>query len=114
MERLDAEQRLKKLLIMVGEQGASDLHLVVGRHPTLRISGKLHPLAEEGVLTPADTKAFSEVVLTDDKKAELDADGHTDLSYSLEERARFRVNVFLQKDPQYADDVLILSRNEFH
>ena len=40
MERLEAEKRLKDLLTFVGQQGASDLHLVMGRYPTLRINGR--------------------------------------------------------------------------
>ena len=94
---LHAEQRLKNLLFMVGQQNASDLHLVVGRHPTLRIDGKLVPVVQEKMLTPDDTKALSEVILTEEKHEELLAKGHTDFSYSFEERARFRVNVFFQK-----------------
>ncbi len=97
MEQLAVEQKIKRLLNVVGSQGASDIHFVVGRYPTLRISGKLHPLTQEGLLTPADTKAYSDVILTDDKKEELARDGQTDLSYNLEDRARFRVNVFYQK-----------------
>jgi twitching motility protein PilT len=97
METLHVEQRLKNLLLLVGQQGASDLHLVVGRCPTLRIDGKLHPIAKEKILTPADTKAMSDVLLTDEKKEELVALGQTDFSYNLEDRVRFRTNVFFQK-----------------
>src|SRR3990167_6973492 len=64
METLHTEQRLKNLLLLVGQQGASDLHLVVGRYPTLRIDGKLQPIIQEKVLTPADTKALSDVSVT--------------------------------------------------
>ena len=97
METREYEQWLKTLLITVGQQGASDLHLAVGRHPTLRIDGKLHPLTDQPLLTPADTKAFSEILMTEDKKQELMATGQTDLSYALDERARFRTNIFIQK-----------------
>ncbi len=97
MESLHVEQRLKNLLLLVGQQGASDLHLVVGRYPTLRIDGKLHPVAQEKILTPADTKAMSDVLLTDEKKEELIAVGQTDFSYNFEDRVRFRTNIFLQK-----------------
>lgn len=97
METLHVEQRLKNLLLLVGQQGASDLHLVVGRYPTLRIDGKLHPIAQEKILTPADTKALSDVLLTEDKKQELLATGQSDFSYSFEDRVRFRTNVFFQK-----------------
>ncbi len=97
MEQLDVEARLKKILMLVGQQGASDVHFVIGRYPTLRINGKLHQLTQEKILTPADTKALAEIILTDDKKAELAEDGQTDLSYNFEDRARFRVNIFYQK-----------------
>lgn len=97
METLHIEQRLKSLLQLVGQQGASDLHLVVGRYPTLRIDGKLHPITQEKILTPADTKAMSDVLLTDEKKEELIAAGQTDFSYNFEDKVRFRTNVFFQK-----------------
>jgi twitching motility protein PilT len=97
MEQLDVEARLKSILMLVGQQGASDVHFVTGRFPTLRISGKLHPLTKEKILTSDDTKAMSEIILTEDKKVELAENGQTDLSYSFEDRARFRVNVFYQK-----------------
>lgn len=97
MEQLDVEARLKNVLTIVGQQGASDVHFVIGRYPTLRINGKLHQLTKEQILTPADTKALAEIILTDDKKVELTEDGQTDLSYNFEDRARFRVNIFYQK-----------------
>ncbi len=97
MEQQEHAQWLKTLLITVGQQGASDLHLAVGRYPTLRIDGKLHPLTDQPILTPTDTKAFSDILMTEDKKQELIATGQTDLSYSLDDRARFRTNIFIQK-----------------
>lgn len=96
-EILHAEQRLKNLLLLVGQQGASDLHLAVGRYPTLRINGKLHPITQEKVLTPADTKALSDIILTEERKEELIGEGQTDFSYNFENRMRFRTNVFFQK-----------------
>jgi twitching motility protein PilT len=93
----NSEQELKRLLGLVGQQGASDLHLVVGRYPTIRIDGKLHPITQEKILTPADTKALSDVLLTEDKKQELLSVGHTDFSYNYDDKVRFRTNVFLQK-----------------
>lgn len=97
MEALEIEAKLKEILTIVGQQGASDIHFVIGRYPTLRINGKLHPLTKEKILTPADTKAISDIILTEDKKLELTENGQTDLSYNFEDKARFRVNVFYQK-----------------
>ncbi len=96
-EILHAEQRIKNLLLLVGQQNASDLHLVVGRYPTLRINGKLHPITQEKVLTPADTKALSDILLSEEGKDELLASGQTDFSYNFENRMRFRTNIFFQK-----------------
>ena len=96
-EILHAEERLKNILLLVGQQGASDLHLAVGRYPTLRINGKLHPVTQEKVLTPADTKAFSDILLSEERKEELVAGGQTDFSYNFEDRMRFRTNIFYQK-----------------
>jgi twitching motility protein PilT len=97
MENREYEQRLRALLITVSQRGASDLHLAVGRYPTLRIDGVLHPLSDDQILTPKDTKAFSEILMTEDKQQELLATGQTDLSYSIDDKARFRTNVFIQK-----------------
>lgn len=91
------EQRMKNLLSLVGQEGASDIHLVVGRYPTLRIDGKLVPITSEPFLTPEDTKGLSETILHDDNAKELMEQGQTDFSYNFENRARFRTNVFLQK-----------------
>ncbi len=97
MESINVEQKVKSLLRLVAQQNASDLHLVVGRYPTLRIDGKLCPLSQEKVLTDKDTKAFSNIILNEDKKEELLKNGQVDLSYNLENKARFRTNVFFQK-----------------
>jgi twitching motility protein PilT len=96
-EQLEIEARFKSILSLVGQQGASDVHFVIGRYPTLRINGKLHQLTKEKILTPADTRAISDIILTEDKKAELTEEGQADLSYNFEDKARFRVNVFFQK-----------------
>ena len=69
------EQRMKGILLLVGQEGASDLHLVVGRYPMLRIDGRLVPISREGVLTPDDTKGLSEVILREDNSKELLAEG---------------------------------------
>jgi twitching motility protein PilT len=91
------EQKLKNLLRMVAQQNASDLHLVVGRYPTLRIDGKLYPLSQENVLTPEDTQSLSEVFLNEEKRKTLVGEGQVDFSYNFEDKARFRTNVFYQK-----------------
>lgn len=92
-----AEQRIKNLLRLVAQQGASDLHLNVGRYPTLRIDGKLFQLNQDKVLAPADTKEMCDSFLNEENKKKLVAEGHVDFSYNFEDKARFRVNAFFQQ-----------------
>lgn len=91
------EQRIKSLLRIVAQQNASDLHLVVGRYPTLRLDGKLYPLTQESILTDEDTKALSDALLSEENKKKLLDEGQVDFSYNFEDKARFRTNVFFQK-----------------
>lgn len=94
---LHGEQRLKNLLRMVAQQNGSDLHLVVGRYPTMRLDGKLYPLSQESILTPEDTQSLADVMLGEERKKKLISDGHVDFSYNFEDKARFRTNIFFQK-----------------
>lgn len=97
MDKLHGEQRIKNLLRIVAQQGASDLHLVVGRYPTMRLDGKLYPITQETVLTAEDTKILSDSMLTEENKGKLIEEGQVDFSYNFENKARFRTNVFFQK-----------------
>ena len=91
------DQKMKNLLRLVAQQNASDLHLVVGRYPTFRLDGKLYPLTQEDILSPEDTQAFSNILLSEDDKKKLIAERQVDFSYNFEDKARFRTNVFFQQ-----------------
>jgi twitching motility protein PilT len=92
-----AEQRIKSLLRMVAQQGASDLHLNVGRYPTLRIDGRLVALNQDKILTPVEIKEICDVIIKEEAKKKLLDEGQMDFSYNFEEKARFRVNAFFQQ-----------------
>jgi len=94
---LHAEQKMKSFLLAVVQQDASDLHLVVGRHPTIRIDGKLVPLLEEEILTEEKTKELSKILLTENHEKELLDEGQVNFSYDFEGKARFRTSVFFQQ-----------------
>lgn len=94
---MTAQQRMNNFLQIVAQQEGSDLHLVVGRYPTIRVDGKLLPLTQESILTSDDTKALADVILTDVHKKTLADSGSADFSYNYEDKARFRTNVFFQK-----------------
>lgn len=94
---MDFKQKLEELMLMVVKQNASDLHLGVGKKPSLRIDGILVPIERETVLTPEMAEGLVYAMLTPDQKKEFDEKKEIDFSYSLEGKARFRVNVFHQR-----------------
>lgn len=90
------EQELKKLLEVVVQQGASDLHLSVARYPTIRVDGSLIPLTNERVLTKEDLVNLCQALLNEEQLKILYRDFQIDFTYELEGKVRFRVNVFYE------------------
>lgn len=94
---MDYKQKLNDLLLTTARQNASDLHLAVGRHPTLRIDGVLIPLTKEPLLTPEMAENLIFNLLTPEQKEKFLQEKEIDFSYSFEDKARFRVNIFYQR-----------------
>ena len=89
--------KMDDLLKAMVEKGASDLHLVVGSPPMIRLHGRLEPLTDEKV-SPA---AAQELVAAITKKEEADTlieHREVDFAYSLPGVSRFRVNACFQRD----------------
>lgn len=84
------------MLELTGKRDASDLHLLVGNAPMLRIDGILQPIPAQPILTAQNTEALIYSLLTNEQKDLLLANKEIDFSYELGE-ARFRVNVYYQK-----------------
>jgi twitching motility protein PilT len=87
---------MEKLLMTVIEQDASDLHLVVGRPPTVRLHGHLVSLKTR-VLTPEDTVSLMKSITPERASQELQQEGTADFGFAFGDKARFRVSVFRQK-----------------
>jgi twitching motility protein PilT len=85
-----------ELLKVVVENEASDLHLVAGAPPMLRIDGKLAPVKHPR-LTPLETKDLCYSILTDAQKHRLEENWELDFSFGVEELGRFRGNIYTQK-----------------
>jgi len=94
---IDYKQKMIDLMETALKQGASDLHIAVGRHPVLRINGSLIPLVKEPVLTPEMTESLIKTILTDQQKEDVLRYKDIDFSYSLGDLARFRVAVYFQR-----------------
>jgi len=78
------------------KQGASDIHLVTGRPPVLRLHGGLRSL-ETKVLEADDTVALMKSITPDRNQQELQEQGSTDFGFAFGDRGRFRVSVFRQR-----------------
>lgn len=77
----------------------SDINITVGKAFQVEVDGELLPVALETPitrLTPFQTEIFVMQLLGKDRRAIriLLEEGSTDISYAVEDRARFRVNIF--------------------
>lgn len=88
---------LSKLLQMVVDKKASDLHMVPGYYPTIRVNGELFQLTTLELVTPENSNKILQSFLNDEKKEILLANREIDLAYSLNE-ARYRVNLYYAQD----------------
>lgn len=92
---IDAE--LVTLLHLTVDGGASDLHLTVGRPPTVRRSGNLIPIEDRDDLSPGDLERMVFSLLDPVKAAEYDHSRQVDFSFGLPGVGRFRANAFRQR-----------------
>jgi len=88
--------QIDRLLDTAIKQGASDIHLTVGKAPTLRLRGRLKELKTK-VLEPADTVALMKAISPERAQAELQEQGGSDFGFAYSEKARFRVSIFKSK-----------------
>ncbi len=91
------QDKLKELLITTAKQSASDLHIGVGRRPIIRVDGSLVPIQKENIITPEEAEGLVLALLTPSQKERFLKEKQLDFAYSLEDKARFRVNVYFQK-----------------
>ncbi|MBI1755410.1 type IV pilus twitching motility protein PilT [Candidatus Azambacteria bacterium] len=94
---MNITQELEDLLRTVIERGASDLHISVGRRPTLRIDGQLVQIESKDVVSDDFAKQFVREILKEDQRARFAEEKEIDFSYGFAGAARFRVNVFVQR-----------------
>ncbi len=91
-----ATVNMDRLLQACYEQGASDIHITVGRPPVFRIHGRLRSL-ETKVLEAEDAVALMKSITPERNQQELQEEGGTDFGFAFGEKARFRVAVMKQK-----------------
>jgi len=78
-------------------RNASDLHVVAGERPKLRVDGDITNSSVEQVMTPKDTLQIAYSVLTEQQKKRFELEDELDFSFGIQNLARFRGNVFKQR-----------------
>jgi len=79
-------------------RSASDLHLTVGAEPTVRVMGQLERMEEFGRLTPEDTQRLLYRMMSTEQQKHLEIKRQLDMSHSIPGLARFRVNIYFQRE----------------
>jgi twitching motility protein PilT len=88
---------VNRLLDIVIEKDASDIHMVVGEYPTMRLHGRLVPMTEFGILTPDQTDGIVKVIAPERNQKELLDILGSDFGFAYGRKARFRVSIYRQK-----------------
>jgi twitching motility protein PilT len=91
------QSQLEELLEVAGKHNASDIHISVGRYPTLRIDDRLVSLTKYPVITAENAEGLIDVLLRKEQKEILLSKKEIDFSYNYHDKIRFRVNVFYQR-----------------
>jgi len=92
------ELEVNKLMMEVLQKNASDLHLVTGKPPTLRVDSVLVELEEYGIMSGDSIGTIVDVLLgTEFKKKKFRDEFEIDFSYTYKDNVRFRGNAFMSK-----------------
>jgi twitching motility protein PilT len=85
------------ILRLAVKQGASDIHMVIGKAPMVRVNGEVVELPGFETLTAEESKRIIYSMLYDEQKQKFEEDLELDCSFQVANLARFRVNVLMQR-----------------
>jgi twitching motility protein PilT len=97
-EEQDIQVPVPELLGALLDRDGSDLHLTAGTPPVVRVHGELEAIPNYPNLTPRGLQGMIYAILPQKMRERFEQELELDMSYSLPGRARFRVNVFMQRD----------------
>jgi twitching motility protein PilT len=86
----------KFVLQTMAQQGGSDLHLKIGRAPTMRLNGELVAM-DLPALRPEDLRSIGEQIIPPKQRREFDEAKDADFAIGVPGVGRFRVNVYQQR-----------------
>jgi twitching motility protein PilT len=80
------------------DRGASDIHIVVGKPPMVRLRGEILPLQNFPSISAEESKRLIYSILYDDQKQRFEETYELDCSFEIKNLSRFRVNVLRQRN----------------
>ncbi|MEX1264025.1 MAG: type IV pilus twitching motility protein PilT [Actinomycetota bacterium] len=97
-EQEDTQVPIPELLGKLLDHEGSDLHLTAGAPPVVRVNGELERIEGYPALSPRALQGMIYAILPQKLRERFEQELELDMSYSLPGRARFRVNVYMQRD----------------
>src|SRR3989338_7618194 len=79
-------------------RGASDIHIMIGKPPMVRLKGEIVPVGDFPAITAEESKRIIYSILYDDQKQKFEETFELDCSFEIKGLSRFRVNVLRQKN----------------
>src|SRR5947209_15811193 len=95
---MPAANSIDELLERMVEREASDLHVTTGTPPVIRVRGEVERLGDFDSLTPEETQQLLYRILSSEQQKLLELNRQLDFSHSIPGLARFRVNVYFQRE----------------
>lgn len=87
---------IEEVLTIAKQAGASDVHITVGIPPKMRVNGALYDMDFPKMLPP-DTEEIINQIMTEKQKAIFMDRGEYDMSFSIRDVGRYRVNAYHQR-----------------
>ncbi|MEK7570032.1 MAG: ATPase, T2SS/T4P/T4SS family [Patescibacteria group bacterium] len=105
------QQAITRILTQATQYRASDVHLVPGNPPFLRVDGKLVPLDQEPVVSADVVRGFVDGILSESQKATLERERDVHATVAVDGKLRFRLTAMYQKgtlslDLRYIPDAI--------
>ncbi|HKM35799.1 MAG TPA: type IV pilus twitching motility protein PilT [Lachnospiraceae bacterium] len=88
---------IQDILVQAKQAGASDVHITVGIPPKMRVNGKLITMTDYNRLLPADTLEVVLNIMTESQRNKFEERGEYDMSFSIPDVGRYRVNAYKQR-----------------
>jgi twitching motility protein PilT len=96
-EPADLSRPIDQLLAKAREMGASDVHVMAGERPWIRVAGRVAPLEGAAVLDASATRDWLMRLLDDGRRARFAEKGEIDFCYEIDGVGRHRCNVYRQR-----------------